>query len=119
MKLQEAFQAYDDGKIDFADLQAEQDKAAEDSIRRLEQTGGSSFATYPITDTLAGTGPADNPGVRRGRPARLDRLHRGPAGEQERLAQPLDEQGHAPGVRRPQQPRGLGPLQGGPPTRSC
>src|SRR3954467_6815901 len=70
MKLQEAFQAYDDGKIDFAALQAEQDKAAEDSIRRLEQTGEtyvtdgeqreSSFATYPITDTLAGTGLADN-----------------------------------------------------------
>ena len=39
MKLQDAYQAYDDGKIDFAALQAEQDKAAEDSIRRLEQTG--------------------------------------------------------------------------------
>ena len=37
--------------------------------------------------------------------ARVDRLHRGPAREQERLAQPLDEQGHAPGVHRPQQPR--------------
>ena len=70
MKLQEAYQAYDDGQIDFAGLQAEQDKAAEDSIRRLEQTGEtyvtdgeqreSSFATYPITDTLAGTGLADN-----------------------------------------------------------
>src|SRR5215217_5468265 len=70
MKLQEAFQAYDDGKIDLAALQAEQDKAAEDSIRRLEQTGEtyvtdgeqreSSFATYSITDTLAGTGLADN-----------------------------------------------------------
>ena len=70
MKLQEAYQAYDDGQIDFAALQAEQDKAAEDSIKRLEQTGEtyvtdgeqreSSFATYPITDTLAGTGLADN-----------------------------------------------------------
>jgi methionine synthase II (cobalamin-independent) len=70
MKLQEAFQAYDDGKIDFAQLQAEQDAAAEDSIRRLEEVGEpivtdgeqreSSFATYPITDTLAGTGLADN-----------------------------------------------------------
>ena len=70
MKLQEAYQAYDDGKIDFAALQTEQDKAAEDSIRRLEETGEtyvtdgeqreSSFATYPITDTLAGTGLADN-----------------------------------------------------------
>ena len=43
--------------------------------------------------------------LRRRRRARLDRLHRGPAGEQERLAQPLDQQGHAPGVHRPQQPR--------------
>jgi methionine synthase II (cobalamin-independent) len=70
MKLQDAYQAYDDGKIDFSQLQAEQDKAAEDSIKRLEQTGEtyvtdgeqreSSFATYPITDTLAGTGLADN-----------------------------------------------------------
>ncbi len=70
MKLQEAFEAYDQGQITFEDLQAEQDKAAEDSIKRLEQTGEtyindgeqreSSFATYPITDTLAGTGLADN-----------------------------------------------------------
>ena len=70
MKLQEAFQAYDDGKISHEELVAEQDAAAEDSIRRLEETGEtmvtdgeqreSSFATYPITDTLAGTGLADN-----------------------------------------------------------
>src|SRR5262245_53479788 len=70
MKLQEAFAAYDEGKITFQELQAEQDAAAEDSIRRLEETGEptvtdgeqreSSFATYPVTDTLAGTGLADN-----------------------------------------------------------
>jgi len=70
MKLQEAYQAYDDGKITFEDLQVEQEKAAKDSIHRLEQTGEtyvndgeqreSSFATYPLTDTLAGTGLADN-----------------------------------------------------------
>ena len=70
MKLQEAYEAYDQGKIHCADLQAEQDKAAEDSIKRLEATGEpivtdgeqreSSFATYSITDTLAGTGLADN-----------------------------------------------------------
>jgi methionine synthase II (cobalamin-independent) len=70
MKLQDAYADYDEGKIDFQQLQAEQDAAAEDSIRRLEQTGEpivtdgeqreSSFATYPITDTLAGTGLADN-----------------------------------------------------------
>jgi len=70
MKLQEAYQDLDDGKIEFSDLQKLQDEAAEDSIKRLEQTGEtyvtdgeqreSSFATYPITDTLAGTGLADN-----------------------------------------------------------
>jgi methionine synthase II (cobalamin-independent) len=70
MKLQEAYQRLDDGEISFDELQAAQDEAAEDSIRRLEGTGEryvndgeqreSSFATYPITDTLAGTGLADN-----------------------------------------------------------
>jgi methionine synthase II (cobalamin-independent) len=70
MKLQEAYEAYDQGQISWAELQAEQDAAAEDSIRRLEEVGEpivtdgeqreSSFATYPITDTLAGTGLADN-----------------------------------------------------------
>jgi methionine synthase II (cobalamin-independent) len=70
MKLQEAYADYDEGKITWEQLKAEQDAAAEDSIRRLEQTGEpivtdgeqreSSFATYPITDTLAGTGLADN-----------------------------------------------------------
>src|SRR3954453_16354243 len=70
MKLQEAYEAYDEGSITFEQLQAEQDAAAEDSIKRLEETGEpivtdgeqreSSFATYPITDTLAGTGLADH-----------------------------------------------------------
>jgi methionine synthase II (cobalamin-independent) len=70
MKLQQAYQAYDDGTITWEQLQVEQDAAAEDSIKRLEATGEpvvtdgeqreSSFATYPITDTLAGTGLADN-----------------------------------------------------------
>ena len=70
MKLQEAYAAYDEGRITWDELRNEQDAAAEDSIRRLEQTGEpivtdgeqreSSFATYPITDTLAGTGLADN-----------------------------------------------------------
>jgi methionine synthase II (cobalamin-independent) len=70
MKLQEAYADYDDGKISWEQLQQEQDAAAEDSIKRLEATGEpvvtdgeqreSSFATYPITDTLAGTGLADN-----------------------------------------------------------
>jgi len=70
MKLQEAYQKLDDGEIQFEDLQELQEEAAQDSIKRLEETGEtyvtdgeqreSSFATYPITDTLAGTGLADN-----------------------------------------------------------
>ena len=203
MKLQEAYADYDEGKITFEQLQAVQDAAAEDSIKRLEQTGEpivtdgeqreSSFATYTMTDTLAGTGLADSlagdgqffaifddghhrqlpritggpfryktyasefveknraiasatgqagghlaldddaavsargrdrgllaravpgrllrrgreghpPVLRRRRGTRVGRLHRGPAGQQERLAQPLDRQGHAAGVHRPQQP---------------
>ncbi|MDQ5832282.1 MAG: hypothetical protein M3550_04390 [Actinomycetota bacterium] len=70
MKLQDGYQKLDDGEITWEDLQALQDEAAEDSIKRLEETGEplvtdgeqreSSFATYPITDTLAGTGLADN-----------------------------------------------------------
>ncbi|MDQ6745449.1 MAG: hypothetical protein M3Z27_05475 [Actinomycetota bacterium] len=70
MTLQQAYADYDEGKIDFAQLQVQQDAAAEDSIKRLQQTGEtfvtdgeqreSSFATYPLTDTLAGTGLADN-----------------------------------------------------------
>jgi methionine synthase II (cobalamin-independent) len=69
-KLQNAYEDLDQGKITFEDLQELQDEAAKDSIERLEQTGEtyvndgeqreSSFATYPITDTLAGTGLADN-----------------------------------------------------------
>ncbi len=69
MKLQDAYADYDAGKISFAQLQSQQDAAAEDSIKRLERTGEpivtdgeqreSSFATYNLTDTLAGTGLAD------------------------------------------------------------
>ena len=70
--LQEAYAAYDAGTIDKAALEEQQDEAVKDSIERLEATGSpiisdgeqrwSSFATYPITDTLAGTGLADNLG---------------------------------------------------------
>ncbi len=69
-KLQNAYQDLDDGKIEVSDLAKLQEEAAEDSIKRLEQTGEtlvtdgeqreSSFATYPITTTLAGTGLAPN-----------------------------------------------------------
>jgi methionine synthase II (cobalamin-independent) len=69
-KLQEAFAAYDAGKITHEELVREQDAACLDSIKRMEATGSpivsdgeqraSSFATYPLTDTLAGTGLAEN-----------------------------------------------------------
>lgn len=69
-ELQKAFADYDQGKISFEELQAHQDKACEDSIRRMAATGepvvtdgeqrASSFATYPLTDTLGGTGLAKN-----------------------------------------------------------
>ena len=69
-KLQAAYADYDAGKIAFADLEAEQDVAVRDSITLFEATGSpiisdgeqriSSFATYPLADTLAGTGLAAN-----------------------------------------------------------
>lgn len=65
-KLQAAIAEYDLGRITKEQLSAEQDAAANDSIKRMEATGSpinsdgeqraSSFATYPLTDTLAGTG---------------------------------------------------------------
>jgi methionine synthase II (cobalamin-independent) len=68
--LQQAYAQYDAGEITREQLETEQDKAVRDSIEHLEQTGApiisdgeqrwSSFATYAITDTLAGTGLADN-----------------------------------------------------------
>jgi methionine synthase II (cobalamin-independent) len=69
-KLQAAYADYDAGNISREQLEAEQDEAVKDSISRGEATGApiisdgeqrsSSFATYAITDTLAGTGLADN-----------------------------------------------------------
>ena len=69
-KLQEAIAAYDAGDIEFAQLTEQQDAACRDSIERMEATGSpivsdgeqraSSFATYPLADTLAGAGLADN-----------------------------------------------------------
>jgi methionine synthase II (cobalamin-independent) len=71
-KLQAAYGDYDEGKISKDDLESEQDAAAKDSIENMEATGcpivsdgeqrWSSFATYPVTDTLAGTGLADGLG---------------------------------------------------------
>src|SRR5919109_4160945 len=67
-KLQAAYAAYDAGTITKDQLEAEQDEAVQDSITRMEAAGApivsdgeqrwSSFATYPVTDTLAGTGLA-------------------------------------------------------------
>ena len=69
-KLQAAYADYDAGKISKEELENEQDAAVKDSIERMEATGQpinsdgeqrwSSFATYPITDTLTGTGLAPN-----------------------------------------------------------
>lgn len=68
--LQAAYADYDAGKITKEQLEAEQEEAVRDSISRMEATGSpivsdgeqrsSSFATYPVTDTLAGTGLAPN-----------------------------------------------------------
>ncbi len=69
-ELQQAYGRYDAGEITHDQLEAEQDQAVRDSIERGEATGEpiisdgeqrwSSFATYAITDTLAGTGLADH-----------------------------------------------------------
>src|ERR1700751_3145702 len=69
-RLQQAYAHYDAGKFTHDQLEAEQDKAVRDSIERGEATGEpiisdgeqrwSSFATYAIADTLAGTGLADH-----------------------------------------------------------
>jgi methionine synthase II (cobalamin-independent) len=68
--LQQAYAQYDAGEITREQLETEQDKAVKDSIEHQERTGTpiisdgeqrwSSFATYAITDTLAGTGLADH-----------------------------------------------------------
>ncbi|MGI8757404.1 MAG: hypothetical protein ACR2MB_16420 [Acidimicrobiales bacterium] len=69
-KLQDTIAAYDAGDATHEQLLAEQEAACKDSIDRMEATGSpvitdgeqraSSFATYPLADTLAGTGLADN-----------------------------------------------------------
>jgi methionine synthase II (cobalamin-independent) len=95
-RLQQAYADYDEGRIDKAALEAEQDSAIKDSIERGKATGApiisdgeqrwSSFATYPITDTLAGTGlaPTLGPGGQffaifaDGHGRQLPKLERGP-----------------------------------------
>src|SRR2546423_4325814 len=68
--LQEAYAAYDAGKISQAEFIKVQDRAVEESLANMSATGevlatdgeqrASSFATYPLTDTLGGTGLAEN-----------------------------------------------------------
>ena len=68
--LQQAYADYDAGKISKSDFTTAQDAAVKDSLTRMATTGellitdgeqrASSFATYPITDTLSGTGLAPN-----------------------------------------------------------
>jgi methionine synthase II (cobalamin-independent) len=70
LNLQKAFAKFDAGNISKAELEREQDAAVADTIKRFEATGSpiisdgeqrvSSFATYPIADTLAGAGLAPN-----------------------------------------------------------
>ncbi|HEY4006025.1 MAG TPA: 5-methyltetrahydropteroyltriglutamate--homocysteine methyltransferase [Pseudonocardia sp.] len=95
-KLQDAYAAYDKGEISKDQLESEQEEAVKDSIQRQEETGTpiisdgeqrwSSFATYPIADTLSGTGlaPSLGPGGQffaifaDGHGRQLPKLERGP-----------------------------------------
>jgi methionine synthase II (cobalamin-independent) len=94
--LQAAYAKYDAGEITKGELETLQDQACKDSIQRGEATGApivsdgeqrwSSFATYPIADTLAGTGlaPSLGPGGQffaifaDGHGRQLPKLERGP-----------------------------------------
>jgi len=68
-KLQQAYADYDAGKITKEQFNAAQEESVLDTLKNLEGTGhpvitdgeqrASSFATYPLTDTLMGTGLAD------------------------------------------------------------
>lgn len=68
--LQDVLAGYDAGKASHEDVLAAQDRAAAESVALMEATGqnlvtdgeqrASSFATYPIIDTLGGKGLADN-----------------------------------------------------------
>jgi methionine synthase II (cobalamin-independent) len=68
--LQQAYAQYDAGQVTRDQLEAEQEKAVRETIERYEATPSpiisdgeqrwSSFATYALTDTLAGTGLADH-----------------------------------------------------------
>jgi len=89
-KLQAAYAAYDAGTIKFEQLVREQDDACRDAIKRFEATGSpiisdgeqriSSFATYPLADTLAGTGLAGTDTHQAGPGLRPRQLGRRPGG---------------------------------------
>lgn len=117
--LQQAFADYDAGKITREDLVKAQDQAVGDSLTRLASTGetlitdgeqrASSFATYPITDTLGGTGLVENLAADGqyfaifddGHHRQLPRLTRGPfryktfASDNLKKSAPLSPNGHA------------------------
>ena len=102
----------------FASEFVEKNKA--DRLRHVKQAviaPSMLMLLYPLDERDRGLLPRDSwsdlcdevreghpPVLRRRRRARIDRLHRGPAREQERLAQPVDRPGHAPGLHRPEQP---------------
>lgn len=95
-RLQAAYAEFDAGEIGEQELGELQDAAAKESIERFEATGSpivsdgeqrwSSFATYPIATTLAGTGlaPSLGPGGQffaifaDGHGRQLPKLERGP-----------------------------------------
>ena len=68
-KLQAAITDHDNGRLSAEQLTREQDAACRDLSRRMEANGAplvsdgeqraSSFATYPLTDDLAGTDLAE------------------------------------------------------------
>tara|TARA_B100000700_G_scaffold109037_1_gene123002 strand:+ start:1735 stop:2904 length:1170 start_codon:yes stop_codon:yes gene_type:complete len=109
IKLQEAFAAYDTGKISKAALQDEQEKAIRDSIEKYEATGSpiiadgeqwwSSFATYPFMATMAGTdlNPCCGPGGQTfalfpdGHYKAMPKLERGPFRYNEYAADSLEK----------------------------
>ena len=101
MKLQEAYQAYDDGKITSRGCRPSRTPPPRTRSSRLEETGEpivtdgeqreSSFATYPITDTLAGHRPRREPRRRRAVLRDLRRRPPPPAAAADRRAVPLQD----------------------------
>jgi methionine synthase II (cobalamin-independent) len=125
--LQAAYADYDAGRITRDQLESEQDEAVQDSITRGQATGApiisdgeqrwSSFATYAITDTLAGTAwPTTSPATAAStsrssptattascpadrRPVPLQDLRRRHAGQVDRLrAKPMKQAVIAPSM---------------------